>query len=654
MFNLPKSFSDNTLHALSLEDLFNPLKNEFFVSGTSRMTNDEVERMYRAIYTRENILNNYELFFPQNHIEGFIVTQDSINTLINPIPNDDLWLLGFFRMAYLESGNKIVWEIKTPRVLDYNSSNHRLDMSWQNDVFRSQYSYQGTNFLTEIAPRFLQVKQSLALITQNYPLGKWELNGFAAPGMLIPKLLNYCSNRTIYSASDFKPETLRDNLLNSPTVTFRVTFSNSACKVSYVIPITKANKSALHRTLSYSADVLDLLPWPLIAKGENEPLLYGVELEVSTRYDTAELIEACDEPFFACKQDSSISGSMRNKVELVTAPTSMKMHKAQWSHFFSNLDYDKFDTTIETNNGMHVHIGRKDFTDAHLRSFAWFFGNPSNKDFIVALSERKESHMHKYSALPDLAGSRVNSLKTVVHQFDMLRGAVNLHKNKPTVEVRIFKGIASYATILKNLEAVDAIYHFTQQCSSTNGGIRQFLNFLRKTPRNKYPVLKEFVATLDTKRMLSTAELNDLLFNVKDPRKIVAVLDQKKFPITSHHVSVLNAKQGVRTFIFNKEHGTIEIVRTKHGKMSHLDRVLEKRYVSRKPATPTPLPPSPPHFDHIEAGPLNQYSDLGPNEFSIDPFDYSQHRWTTPRATWDQSSVPAWPPIPQAPSEVSF
>jgi hypothetical protein len=581
MFTIPKSFTDPTLQTLSLEDFFNPIKNTFHSTGYKMLTVPQYEAALKALFTRENILANYEIFF-NPYTQGHGLEKEDIKTLVSKIDDADLWKFAFMFIQYTNAGNKTTWHVCKPRAIDYNES--RVDCNWQRDAFSSAYSYSGNNF----GPEFIAAVQPAVVaweaIKNGYSSCMLNMDSYIYGNNILKIMMKYIGNGRVYHSSDYLPDELFLIMQSSPT-TVRVTipgdFNNIKC--SLYTPVTKANKSALHRTLSYSADVLDLLPWPLVTKGEVDPILYGVELEVATLYQTHQLIEASDEPFFACKQDSSISGSMPNKVEMVTSPMSLRSHKKEWGHLFSNLDYDKFDCTIETNNGMHVHIGRKNFSDAHLRTFAWFFGNPSNREFIVALSERKENQMHQYAAMPGFpaGASKVRSLKTVIDYFDMLRGAVNLHKSKPTVEVRIFKGIASYATILKNLEVVDAIFFFTQQCSQTSAGIREFLNFLRKTPRNKYPVLKEFIATLDTKKMLSSAQLNDLLFNVTDPKAILSIIERRKFPITSHHVTTLNAKQRTRTFIFNKETNSIEIVRTKYGKLSHLDRVLERKYTRK-------------------------------------------------------------------------
>lgn len=590
MFKFPTSLTDPTLQSLSLEDYFNPTKNKFFITGRRFPTFTELETFWKALFTRENMVEHWESFFPPEYMGP--MEKNDIVDMLSGFTDDELWLFVFSSPGHMNSGNRTSWSLLSPRMIDYSDREMRLDFQWTRTAYTSGYSYRGANFATEHRAKLqicLQIWEGMRSQYTRYGLNAGD--SLVYNNATASKMSLYFSNRKCYVNSELSPETL--SLTISDVDVIRVHAAYGTCKVTLVQLVTKANKTPLYRIFPYSYDVLEILPWPLVASGEKKPLLFGVELEVATGYSPEELVTAADEPFFACKQDSSISGVGRHKVEMVTVPMSLKAHKKEWSHLFSNLDYERFDTTIETNNGMHVHIERRAFTEQHLRTFAWFFGNPTNLDFIVALSERKANQMHQYAAMPAWRPqtSKVTALRSVVDMFNDLRGAVNLHKHKPTVEVRIFKGIASYATILKNLEVVDAIFHFTQQSSQSQPDIRKFLNFLRKTPRNKYPVLKEFLLTLDMKKILSTAQLNDFLFNVSDPKQILSIVQKKNFPITSHHVSILNAKQGTRTFIFNKEKGVMEIVRTKYGKMSHLDRALEKKYTRSRPTvTPTPIP----------------------------------------------------------------
>ena len=129
--------------------------------------------------------------------------------------------------------------------------------------------------------------------------------------------------------------------------------------------------------------------WWRSVKNENS-VMFGMELEVCTRLGTAEIqrivtdVEPKQEPFFIFKQDSSISGRFRNKVEIVTVPSTPRYLRKHWKIFFQKLEklcaaknmelQDVFDTSTNLSNGLHIHVSRESFTDkAHYNKFmtAW-------------------------------------------------------------------------------------------------------------------------------------------------------------------------------------------------------------------------------------------------------------------------------------------
>jgi hypothetical protein len=167
---------------------------------------------------------------------------------------------------------------------------------------------------------------------------------------------------------------------------------------------------------------------------EDRPVLFGVELEVATDHDASTLIDAQDEVFFICKDDVTISGRGKNKVEMVTMPMDMRSHRQHWGKFLSKFYdqntkcYNGFDNTTQTNNGMHIHISRSSFAAKppvkedelpkslriptsstlflkqtnfnHLKNFTWFIVHPAHAAFILAISERTKEKFDVYSALP--------------------------------------------------------------------------------------------------------------------------------------------------------------------------------------------------------------------------------------------------------------
>ncbi len=66
-----------------------------------------------------------------------------------------------------------------------------------------------------------------------------------------------------------------------------------------------------------------------------------------------------------------------------------------------------------------------------------------------------------------------------------MRGAVH-YKGEKTVEIRIFKGIVSYATVVKNIEFVDSVVEFTRTANTNQVTLKHYLNWVSSLPSNKW------------------------------------------------------------------------------------------------------------------------------------------------------------------------
>jgi hypothetical protein len=346
--------------------------------------------------------------------------------------------------------------------------------------------------------------------------------------------------------------------------------------------ITKTFRDPLYRVLSYSTQATNLIDWPILDKNEKNPVLYGVELECVSDYNVRQIIDAQAIPFFIAKSDGSISGSKRNATELVTVPMSLKAHKKHWAHWFRNIDYKQFDCTKDTTNGLHVHIDRKAFmNEQHLRNMVWFYTNPANTDFLLYISERGSlERMAQYSPIYQYPSSlsKVRAFKDCTRLVAGTRGIVNLSKTA-TVEVRMFRGIVSFGELVKDLEFVDAVFHFCEGEHSLNKlTFPDFLVWLSREPINKYTILRKFIDQCkNLPDMIIHSEVKSIVFNLSDPDTIVERLNKSKIKITNAHVTILN-KGNKRKYILNKETGLIDVLQTNLSKFAKLDRVIESRY----------------------------------------------------------------------------
>ena len=361
--------------------------------------------------------------------------------------------------------------------------------------------------------------------------------------------------------------------------------------------LSKTNRNTLYTHFNASADVCDILEghWPI--KLKSEPVtnrLYGLELECTTDYKIKDLMDAQDELFMVGKQDGSISGSKKLKIELVTVPMTLKAHKAQWSKWFTKLDYEKFDTTKKTTNGIHIHIDRKGFHDTqHMKNFAWFFGNPSNKQFLTEFSERDPSTLSHYTNFPDITTSskKLEVYKRIQSYFPSKYFVVNFQKSK-TIEVRLFKGIVSLAEIIKNLEFVDSVVEFTSMEKGPHHlTLKEYIRFLNGLPENKYQVLKEYIFKKmeNLKNTLEVSEIKEIVFLETNPQRITEIINKEnllKKGINGFKLAdILNKNMGkrVRIFNFDKEKGTIGVVHkyTEGSKLEGINSDVAKRFSTR-------------------------------------------------------------------------
>lgn len=444
--------------------------------------------------------------------------------------------------------------------------------------------------------------------------------------------------------------------------------SNSMWRLRYVYngPV---RKDRLYTTFSYSTNVMEVLGENFISEPkEFKPPFYGVELEMSTDYNQRELIDACEEPFFILKSDSTVSGSKNRNYELVTLPMSIVAHKKRFAHFFSNLDYSNFDRSVNTTNGMHVHISRDAFNntkgsdnDSHLRKLSYFFMNPTNYQFLLAVSERTEDSLQRFSPIPRPTTSGITDRKMLFKQSTSCwaRGAINITGGKPTVEVRLFKGIVSYATVVKNLEFTDSVFFFTQQATRSTLTLHHYLNWLKAQPANKYKTLREFYRRIDVTSFVKESNLLEEIFRygfdqasvVKALTDVDTVLKQDRkisLSLMSNVAKCIKRIIPQFSYVYNKRTGRFEEDTRHLSKLHDLDTTLEKLFKKDKQkgekfVLPTTPEPSDTASDEVESGVLFEEMRTSfpqtPNQSDLPPIDrwelqeYAVQRVFPPAAT---------------------
>jgi hypothetical protein len=580
----------------TITQLFHPLQNpqDFLPLTVTHQFN-----LLKSFYTRENIKNNSALLLYGLHTciyERYL--EATINKLLEAVTDENLWALAYCNFMDAAAD--------TPHFYPYRPT----DIS--KTTTSLAYSVRDMGYHTPPAtigsPEYAEwFNEKLTAIRTHWLDAVYNKH----PDLLLPhpfhiiELLNsynkyttgkvYCTS-SVDSSIGYTYHTALQQLQTDPNVSITIESPRSGSfNVFMNTVISKHNKAPLYNVMNYTANPLKFLKWPLTLKKEHNPVLYGVELELSTNYGCQQLVDATDEPFFIIKQDSSVTGSKRFKYELATIPMSFKAHRKHWAHWFSSLNYDEFDQTKDTNNGLHVHIAKTAFINAsHIRNFTWFFTMPAHTDFMLLVSERPQSSLDSYATIPNHSGTRTQAYLNTLNTVKQVRGCIHLSP-KGTIEVRLFRGIVSLAEILKNLEFTDSVFNYTMNASIQTLTLKHYYQWLQKTPKNKYTLIKKYFDQIpNVQTIIESSQLFDIICNEKKPAQIVTLLNKSRLTITQAHITILNKRWKKRTFILDKHTGKVALSTHNHGKLAFLDRSLEKRLLHNyKEGPPTILAATP-------------------------------------------------------------
>jgi hypothetical protein len=573
--------------SLSLSTYFNPEFNPYYQRHANEAARDgyisiphivQLAKTFSAPDVIEEVL----------HLIPGVPTDDTYTTnlyrsVYQLLPDDAKWLIFFSQISYVrETTNTIIYKVYIfyPTEADYNAFNRGfVELPIVFDRSTGSYIPQ--------APAFQQALTAhLPTALAGFAIDRLVIDNDGEIPQFIRQVVRYARNAAIFCPTGERegfpvtwdwttPSSIRDYQLAGYRVTLGLT--PNCHKLTFKCALTAGDRRSVKRLLNYSANVLDFLPYTIKGPKEPKAVLYGVELEACGDYTVPELIDAQKDLFFICKQDGSIHGNKPNAYELVTVPSSLKAHKRLWAEFFEKVDYTAFDTSRDTGNGMHVHIDRKSFTQRHLNRFTWFITNPANTDFMLAISERPtKKNFEEWARLPNhfVFNSKIQASRGASITNSGIRGAVHFKRDK-TVEVRMFKGIVSYATIVKNLEFVDSVFHYTQQTMLCQQSLKHYLSWLQNTPKNKYQMLKAFLSEIKTSDMVASAEVTEYIWKESRDHIVVEKLNKAPFTITNTHISALNKKRRKRTYILKS--GKVLCVSPTGGLLAKLDQSVQKR-----------------------------------------------------------------------------
>lgn len=594
MFRILDFKTDAVYELATYKDVFNPLLNKSTLTkdrniGSKTKLSRYIEFL-KALCTRESILACPSMFIHSYGGRNI----PSVEEVLEFFDEDRLWTLPFFYLRKEIVRGEACYNVRMKYVYNYNAQ--RIEgripfhyIACGMDEKSNQWSNVAQTKAFIRATSNLWNASKIAEILRVYPDG-YITNNMECYSPAVCTLWTISQGSGLYYTASLYhndrgagAEAL-DGLhaamqLAAGTHTLVVGFSGNSVTLKLVPKVNKDNKAYLYHLFDRKANILDVLPNSLTLPEEHKPRLYGLELELTSDHTIQTLVDAVIEPFFVCKYDGSIRGSKAACYELVTAPMSYKAHKHSWGQFFKKLGYDGFDTSKKTNNGIHIHVDKRAFdgnyrvsqqrpeaTNYHLQRFEWMFVNPANYDFILAISERegKElqapagdggyAHIVRFDQFMEHPIRKVAAFNEAPRLVRGVRGAVNIHPNGNTVEIRLFKGIVSEAVIFKNLEFVDSLIEFTRKMPFQHCTLEDYLDWLDRQPKNQYKILRKFLETIKLPAMRETSSLVEKIFLDIDPKNIMKRLNVG-FNVTQRHVDLLNKR--FETEMFNFKDGKI-------------------------------------------------------------------------------------------------
>jgi len=199
-------------------------------------------------------------------------------------------------------------------------------------------------------------------------------------------------------------------------------------------------------------------PWGHRAHGR---LYMGYELETnqhncSSVFEAAKfLVSNAPTDYLYLKDDGSISG-----FEIVSHPSTLAAHLkvAPFEAFEALATEHKMSSWRGSGCGLHVHLSKDAFTASHMMRFAMF--HERNAQWLKRFAGRESSYARfgetRESKSELATGKAVNGSRYVALNF----------QNKPTVELRYFRGSLKPVTIKGVLEFCQAMYDYTQNLTT--------------------------------------------------------------------------------------------------------------------------------------------------------------------------------------------
>lgn len=192
-----------------------------------------------------------------------------------------------------------------------------------------------------------------------------------------------------------------------------------------------------------------------------------------------------------------------NGLEITSSPVHIAQAHKHFEELMNLLPEDEFFT--DASCGVHMHISRSSVTEAQIGRLMTFLYNPNNRKFLEDIAGRAagsrwckfNTHKNESSYLEkqyrtQQTGGKECRVPTHRHRMNGEKYfALNIPRDKPTIEFRLFQGTVSKTTLFVYLEFVQAVLAFTAPGSGNK--VMNYYNLLGQVNRTLYPNLVSFL-----------------------------------------------------------------------------------------------------------------------------------------------------------------
>lgn len=232
-----------------------------------------------------------------------------------------------------------------------------------------------------------------------------------------------------------------------------------------------------------------------VDRNEHYNELYGIELEITGRRNTADELQDIMGNSVVLMKDSSVDG-----YEMITMPMSRQYFYSEFVPLLDKgLKYLRDNgMTGHNGGGIHIHFKKLQRGLEVANMVNILYGDSNDVDIWLAISQRRKSAMESWCSMTDL----YNSPESIIEDRLLSPNgsgnhgtALNYDERTGTHELRIFNSNLRLERVIKNMECLFALEDYVKQHTELNEfncTTRGYIDFVYHN-KTKYPYIYNFM-----------------------------------------------------------------------------------------------------------------------------------------------------------------